>query len=148
MRVQIPVRGIRSPDGGSRHRGIFRKAPGRVRHRGIFRSVTRKAKRARTTPGGFPVGNSKGKAGAIDIEGFFERLLDEIGTGGVFANGDRRMALLFKEYPQSLGAIDDREVSRLVFLFPDTDTRSKGRTKSISTACRRWVQVSVRQRAL
>jgi hypothetical protein len=47
---------------------------------------------------------SKGKAGAIDIEGFFDQLLDEIGTGGVFAPGDRRMALLFKEYPQSLGA--------------------------------------------
>jgi hypothetical protein len=42
-------------------------------------------------------GNSIGIAGAIDIEGFFDRLLDESGTGGVFANGDRRMALLFKE---------------------------------------------------
>ena len=54
MRVQIPDRGIRSPDGGNRHRGIFRKA-----------------KRARETSRDFSVGNSKGKAGANDTGGDF-----------------------------------------------------------------------------
>ena len=104
MRVQIPVMGIRSPDGGNRHRGSFQSPLGlaRLRHRGNFRPLRRSrfgSFFAQFSPRGIfqsAPGRERHResfrSGQLvrRLAGRLSRLLDTIDTGGIFAPGDSK----------------------------------------------------------